>query len=345
MVSPLQIYNPSVLGTPERWFGLSQLEVLKMCSVLVRPSKRVDVTDAREPSRYTQMLQELAISRNSVDMHVTLFKKLKPSLSFSEEVTPLGPAAPLKHALLQENPKANRLIEKAYYDTDLSAGEALLELYRKGIPLSSLSKALAAGCLGVKKRRRLVPTRWAITAVDGQLGELLIERVKRLPVIEYFELYESHYLDNHFFVVLMPTSWAFEQLECWLPSSAWMPGSKAQIIADHEFYQGRKDYASNVEGAYYAARFAVAEHLVVRGEQAACVVLREIGPEYKIPLGVWQIRENVRHALQSRCRIFETLDGALQHIKSKLKVDITCYLSNSVVLEHFKGQKKLSAWM
>ena len=47
--------------------------------------------------------------------------------------------------------------------------------------------------------------------------------------------------------------------------------------ADVEFFSQRKDYASNVTGAYYAARLAVAEFLVEKKRQAAAIVFREIG--------------------------------------------------------------------
>ena len=99
-------------------------------------------------------------------------------------------------------------------------------------------------------------------------------------------------MDNDFWVLLIPGAWAFEQLECWLPGGTWAVNAKeAQIIQDNEFYAGRKTYASNVQGAYYSAKLGVAEYLLAKKRQAAAIVFREIGKDYSIPLGTWQIRE------------------------------------------------------
>jgi hypothetical protein len=52
-------------------------------------------------------------------------------------------------------------------------------------------------------------------------------------------------------------------------------------------------------GAYYAARLGVLEHLVDRGRQAKCLVLREVTDAYWAPVGVWQVREGVRNAFDA----------------------------------------------
>jgi hypothetical protein len=44
---------------------------------------------------------------------------------------------------------------------------------------------------------------------------------------------------------------------------------------------------------------------------AAVIVLREIHPEYVMPLGVWQIREGVREALKKPSQQFESLEQAI----------------------------------
>src|SRR3989338_1039057 len=117
----------------------------------------------------------------------------------------------------------------------------------------------------------------------------MIERVKGFGTIDYFELYHSNYLDNDFWILLLPTNWQFEQLEAWKPGTAWtLEEQEASIIQDFEFYNGRKEYASNVAGAYYAARLAICEHLMRRKKQAGALVFREIGEGYKVPVGIFQ---------------------------------------------------------
>ena len=45
--------------------------------------------------------------------------------------------------------------------------------------------------------------------------------------------------------------------------------------------------------------------------QAGSIVLREIRPEYSIPVGVWQVREGVRSALTCRPVVSESLHDSL----------------------------------
>jgi len=228
-------------------------------------------------------------------------------------------------------------------DTDAKSNIALQELYGSGFSVTFLHKLLSAGTLGVKKNRKFVPTRWAITAVDSNLSLQLVEKVKGFQQLGEIQLFSSNYLDNNFYILLMPSAWSFEMLECWLPGGVWTEKAKTFHIAqDHEFYKGRKDYASNIEGAYYSARLAVAEHLAEKKRQAAAVVFREIGEGYNIPLGVWQIRENVRHALQQKPLAFSDLRLALALISKKLKVPLQQYEKKSKLLDALKNQKKLS---
>jgi hypothetical protein len=81
----------------------------------------------------------------------------------------------LKKAVLTSNPKINQHIEKAFSDTDLKAADALRILWKKGIDETALTRILSVGSLGVKVQRKLVPTRWSITATDDTLGKFLVE--------------------------------------------------------------------------------------------------------------------------------------------------------------------------
>ena len=71
-------------------------------------------------------------------------------------------------------------------------------------------------------------------------------------------MFESLYLDNHFLTLLVPRRWSFEFLECW----------NNIISGDYELFRGRKNYASNSAGGYYAARLGVLEYLATIKKQA-----------------------------------------------------------------------------
>ena len=343
-LTPPEIENTALMDSPEKWFGLPQERIISMRQQLIRPNKRIEATAASNPSYDLVEMQELAMSSSPVLVSVNLKKRLSHSLSFDEGVAPLGPSGLLKKFDFEENPSIPSKVDYLVSDTNAKTQIALMELYNSKIPVSSLQKLLSAGTLGVKKNRKLVPTRWSITAVDSNISkELVNERVKHFQQISEFELYHSNYLDNDFWVLLLPCQWSFEQLEAWTPGGSWAANAnQPTIIQDHEFYAGRKSYASNVEGAYYASRLAVAEHLIKRRRQAACIVFREIGPNYKIPLGVWQIRENVRNALTKKPLSFSSISLTLTFLSRKLKIPIKRYEKQSKLLDFLQNQKRLS---
>ena len=86
-------------------------------------------------------------------------------------------------------------IDKVHQDTDLNATEAVNYLYHEGIPVSKIQKTFSVGSLGVRGLRKLVPTRWSITAVDNMISLNLIEKIKkfhlriRILIIEYNPLF------------------------------------------------------------------------------------------------------------------------------------------------------------
>ena len=65
-------------------------------------------------------------------------------ITFNDNSEPFGPSAPMK-GLSVANTRANPAMEKAFFDTDLAARDAITEMYFKGLPVSQLQKALAAG--------------------------------------------------------------------------------------------------------------------------------------------------------------------------------------------------------
>ena len=267
-------------------------------------------------------------------------KKPAGRLVLDDEVQPYGPSAELKKMDVG-NIKFDSKIEKAYYDTDLKAKDAVLELYRKGAFVSRIQKAFSAGAFGIKKQRRFVPTRWSITAVDSMIGRELREKMKTYPLINEYRIYESWELDNRFIILMMPLSWRYELVEAWYPNTVWNPlGKKIVIFSSSEGYYGRKTYAE-IGGCYYAARLATAEFLSKERRQAGVVILREAHPGYIMPVGVWNVRENVRNAFKKTPRRFDTLKELLSYISSKLDIKISRWINNSKVLKNVIYQKRI----
>jgi len=330
--------DTSLLDTPEYWLGKSIDEIVDFRSALVRGKHRVNVTDIDE--KIAEKTRRLALSINPADVEAEFMKKPAGRLVLDDEVQPYGPSAELKKMDVG-NIKFDSKIEKAYYDTDLKAKDAVLELYRKGAFVSRIQKAFSAGAFGIKKRRRFVPTRWGITAVDSMIGRELREKMKTYPLINEYRIYESWELDNRFIILMMPLSWRYELVEAWYPNTVWNPlGKKIVIFSSSEGYYGRKTYAE-IGGCYYAARLATAEFLSKERRQAGVVILREAHPGYIMPVGVWNVRENVRNAFKKTPRRFDTLKELLSYISSKLDIKISRWINNSKVLKNVIYQKRI----
>ncbi|MFN3527624.1 MAG: hypothetical protein ACK4YO_00800, partial [Candidatus Altarchaeaceae archaeon] len=62
------------------------------------------------------------------------------------------------------------------------------------------------------------------------------------------------------------------------------------------------------------------------------IVFREIYEGYIMPVGVWEVRENVRNAFKNKPKKFNTIDEALQDIQKRLKIPIKEYLKRSDLL-------------
>lgn len=233
-------------------------------------------------------------------------------------------------------------MEKAHYDGDLKAASATIQLFNENIPLSNIMRAFSMGNFGVEKNRRLVPTRWSITAVDDLLGKYLTKKIKNYPILNQFEVYESNYLGNRFEILLVPDAWAYEAYEAWYPRTLWNPSeTHVSIVTDWEPYKGRSTYAS-MGGCYYAGKLAVLEHLDRIKRQGKVFIFREAYPDYILPVGVWQVRENCRNAMKQDPKQFETFNNAISFIMSRLSIPLEKWMESGPLLRNAMTQRKLT---
>ncbi|MFB6201298.1 MAG: hypothetical protein ABEI98_04735, partial [Halorhabdus sp.] len=195
-------------------------------------------------------------------------------------------------------------------DDDWRAEGAMTYLYRKGFDVYDVNNILSAGALGQGANRRLVPTRWSITAVDDTVGQYLRGQIRNAPTIDETQVWYNEYMGNNYWIVLSPGNWEFELVEMKAPESVWNPTGETHYLASaHEGYEGRTNYVEETAGAYYASRLGLLEHLVEAGRQAKCLVLREVTDDYWAPVGVWQVREGVRNAFNDPEGLPEDLAG------------------------------------
>ncbi|HJH27423.1 MAG TPA: hypothetical protein C5S37_11850 [Methanophagales archaeon] len=223
-----------------------------------------------------------------------------------------------------ENPKIPKKVDRIVSD-ELRAVEAAGGLYDLGLDVYKVAVILSSGALGLRSAKKMVPTRWSITATDDVIFKKLAAQIREYPPVDSFYVYESSYMDNHFQILLMPSLFEYENFEAWLPGSVWNDalalGQRPVIIEEYEGFKGRKRYAAEEGGGYYAVRLAVAEALHKMRRQAGVVVFREIHPQYFIPLGVWVVRETVRAAFRKKGEKFNTKKEALDFIDSRLQAN------------------------
>jgi DNA repair protein NreA len=326
---------------PEHWFGKSMDEIVGFRSLLVGGKHRVNVQKFLHVGKILDQTRELALADSCVDIELNLTKKPRGSITMSDDVQPFGPSAPIRD-LHVGNVRYDDKIEKAYYDTDLRATQAVIDLYDRGVIVSKIQKAFSVGAFGVEKNRRLVPTRWSITAVDDILSKNLMSQVKAFPEINEFRVYESVYLDNVFEILMIPQQWSYESMEAWYPGTVWNPaGHSIAIYSDWEDNNGRTTYAA-IGGCYYSARLATCELLTRERRQATVIVLREARPGYIMPIGVWQVRENVRNAMRQKPFKFNSLAEALQFIGGRFEIPMQRWILQSELLKLSLFQKKIT---
>lgn len=342
MVPPIH-EDTSLFDIPELWFGKTIDEIVGFRSLLIRGKHRVHVRRFEEAGKIMDKTRELALSVNPVDVELALTKPPRRNLVLDDEVQPFGPSAPMRD-LRVGTARWDHQIEKAYYDTDLKATNAVLSLYDKGVFVTKIQRAFSVGAFGLKQNRRLVPTRWSITAVDSILSKDLMEKIKMFPEINEYRLYESRYLDNIFEVLMLPQAWSYESMEAWYPGTIWNPSGRSIVMySDWESYEGRTTYAA-IGGCYYAARLAVSELLTKEKRQATVIVLREAHPGYIMPVGVWQVRENVRNAMRQTPLKFNTLDEALARVSSQFQIPLQKWIQDSKLLQDALFQKRLTQY-
>ncbi len=336
MLPPLH-GDTTILDKPEMWLGKSIEEIVNYRLSLVRGVSNIDIYSTS--GKYVESLQELAMTSKSVESEAT-FEKTPISdmgMALDTDSAPFGPIAPLKTFKASSSLSVDQRLEDVFYDKDLRASEGIVNLYQGGVEVSRIHRVLSIGMLGLQKRRRLVPTRWSISATDDVISASLIKEIETFPTIDFFEVYKYTHLSNYYSVILIPDDiWSFEMQEAWYDNNG-----NLGVGIDFENANGLDHYPS-IAGAYFAARLGVAEHLFKIRHKAGAVILREIRPEYVMPLGVWQIREGIRKALDGEAKQFDDFHNALSFACVNLSISKNEWIRNSKIYKNTKEPMRIT---
>jgi hypothetical protein len=251
-------------------------------------------------------LQEIALSSLPLDVDVAFEKPVAFSLNFDGTIAPVGFSGAVKTMDIIGSAKVARAVDRITSDEDIVATDAAIALNSDGVDVYHITKLMTAGLLG--KRRRFVPTRWAITAVDDTLSNGLKKEIARFAPLEEILVFSGEIYGNRIVCILLPGDWKYEMIEIWGAHTLWA-GDDEVIVQDREGMT--KHGYSPISGAYYSARLAVCEHLISIRRSARVVVVRSISSDYWAPLGTWVIREAARKAMSSPPVPCESIDMAV----------------------------------
>jgi hypothetical protein len=332
--------DTTILDKPEMWLNKSLEDIVNYRLSLIRGVSDINVSETS--GRYIESLQELAMASKSAESEAVFEKRPVTDIEQEKDLgesAPFGPIAPLK-SFKTASLSIDKRLEDAYYDKDLHAADAVVDLYHEGLEVSRIHRVLSVGMLGLKKNRRLVPTRWSITAIDDIISVSLVKCITSYLQIDRFEVYKYSHLGNHYSIILIPDDvWSFEMKEVWFDSNG-----NIGMGMDFEDARGLNHYPS-IAGAYFAAKLGIAEHLSKRRRKAAALVLREIHPDYVMPVGVWQIREGIREALKTEKSEFETLQKALTFACMSLSTSKKEWIRGSKIIELNKEQIRITDFL
>ena len=322
--------DTTILDSPEDWLGKSLEEIVNYRLSLVRGIRNIPVSNP--DGRYVASLQEVAMASRPIDSDIEFLKNTTPVTSIDGESPPFGPIGEVKSAKFS-NSTSDKNIQKIFYDKDLLTHDSVLELYNKGIEITRIQKCFSIGMFG--KNRKLVPTRWSITATDDIISKSLISEIMQFDIIDSYEVFSFNHIGNFFSVIIFPCRWMFEMQEAWYDQQG-----NIGFGSDFEDGRGLNHYPVTA-GAHFASRLGVAEYLFHNKVQAAALVLREIRPEYAVPVGVWQVREGIRMALKQKPTLVSSFEEGLDVACKRLSIDKKEWLAKSNLQKALKQKSIL----
>ena len=190
ILSPLEKQEDAwVYDAPKEWANqnLRINDVIRLRNSLLNSRFQTKVQDVRLNKKFVEIAKDLAVSSKQVDVEIELKNRLIVGRDKDRVLTPHGMKGQLKRAEITGNVKVERSVDKVIND-EIKAAQGIEILYKKDIDEYSLSKILSVGVMGMKKDKKLVPTRWSITSIDdifraciipGKLFGLLIKNVTK----------------------------------------------------------------------------------------------------------------------------------------------------------------------
>ena len=98
------------------------------------------------------------------------------------------------------------------------------------------------------------------------------------------------------------------------------------------------DHYPSIAGAYFTARLGVTEHLLKRRYKAAALIVRNTSRI--CPVGLWQIREGIRKALDGEANQFDNFQNALSFACVNVSVSKSECIINNKIYKNMRRRRR-----
>ena len=178
-------------------------DVITLRNNLLNSRFQSKVQDVRLNKKFVEIAKNVAVASHPVDVEIELKNRLNLDSKTDKVLTPHGMNAGLKDARVVSNVKINQKVDKVIND-EIKSVEGMNYLYKNNLDEYALSKILSIGVLGLKKDKKMVPTRWSITATDDTISKELLKKIREHPIINEYELFYGEFLGNQYLILLFP---------------------------------------------------------------------------------------------------------------------------------------------
>ena len=315
--------NPEILSENK----VSIEDLIEFRTSMINARKAVDVNITKKNDKIYEKVLEASLSIKSVNVELFL-NKIRENTKLTKIIAYYGFNGYLKDLKINENPKIPNVI---YNINDVKAEDGVYLMYEKGLSDYYISRIFSLGFFGLKANRKLVPSKWSITAVHNILYRKIISKNRdKLKSISTIMLFNYKLYGNDFYGLFLPGNGNVELIEVLLPGCVYNLNGKNSII-------GRDDES----GGYYALKLSFAEFQNYSKYKGDFVVIRIINRDYKIPLGVWVVREGTKRMFRNLIERFNDTKEALEYLNNLLGNRYNLNIYKIKKYSNILNQKKL----
>jgi hypothetical protein len=332
----LKIYNSSNEDKESSFLNTNKIVKQDYSQIIKHKAKNIlgntnNIYIKKTNDKVLNQIQDIYKARKEVEFTSKFESELKFNKPIINKLSGiLGTKNELLNVELNENAKTSKQIEK-YSTDDTKSKEAIISLYEKGINESQIINLLTLGNFGVNINKKIVPTRWAITAYDKTIENHLYTKILKYKLIKNYELYFQKDKGNSFLIILLPDTYSVENYEFMVN---WEASDYVGIT------NKLKKSEPSTAGGLFATKLAINEHLNKRKKQAQYICLRFID-NYEVPLGVVFVRETIREAMKNKKFSTSNFIELKEFIKKNYNL-FNDYFLSSQILKEKKNQKKIN---